>query len=81
MSDRLLGKTALITGGSSGIGRATAVAFAKEGAKVAIADISVTGGEETVKLVREINGEAIFIKTDVSSAIEVKQLIATFPRW
>ena len=73
--DRLLGKTALITGGSSGIGRATAIAFAKVGAKVAIAAISEAGGAETVNLIHQIDREAIFIKTDVSSAKQVRELM------
>jgi NAD(P)-dependent dehydrogenase (short-subunit alcohol dehydrogenase family) len=75
LNRRLDGKVALVTGGGSGIGRASAVALAREGAKVAIADISVEGGEETVNLIQQANGEAIFIKTDVSSAKEVKALI------
>jgi NAD(P)-dependent dehydrogenase (short-subunit alcohol dehydrogenase family) len=69
------GKVALVTGGSSGIGRASALAFARGGAKVVVADITVTGGEETVHLIERANGEAVFLKTDVSKAKEVKETI------
>jgi NAD(P)-dependent dehydrogenase (short-subunit alcohol dehydrogenase family) len=75
MTGRLEGKVALVTGGGSGIGRASALAFAKEGAKVVIADIDVAGGEETVKMVKEASGEAIFVKADVAKATEVEGLI------
>ncbi|NDJ25063.1 glucose 1-dehydrogenase [Nostoc sp. B(2019)] len=68
-------KVVLVTGGSSGIGRASALAFAKAGAKVVVADVDVTGGEDTVSKIEIANGEAIFIKTDVTKAVEVKQLI------
>ncbi len=71
---RFEGKVALVTGGASGIGRATALAFAREGAKVVIADINVAGGEETVKMIRGSGGEAIFVKTDVRIAEEVKNM-------
>ncbi len=74
---RFEGKVALVTGAGSGIGRATALAFAGENAKVVIADIAVDGGEETVRLIREAGGEAIFVKTDVSQENEVKSLIDT----
>jgi len=69
------GKVALVTGGGSGIGRASALAFAREGAKVVIADIAVKDGEKTVKLIREASGESIFVKTDVSKSVEVEKLV------
>ncbi|MGG1679161.1 SDR family NAD(P)-dependent oxidoreductase [Neobacillus sp. NRS-1170] len=72
---RLLGKTAIVTGGGGGIGRSTAILFAKEGAKVAVADIDSQLGEETVSLIKEAGGEAIFVKTDVSDSGQIKDLI------
>ncbi|MDR7240247.1 SDR family NAD(P)-dependent oxidoreductase [Neobacillus drentensis] len=74
---RLLGKTAIITGGGGGIGRSTAIRFAKEGAKVAVADIDSIIGEETVRLIKEKGGEAIFVKTDVTDSEQIKALINT----
>jgi NAD(P)-dependent dehydrogenase (short-subunit alcohol dehydrogenase family) len=68
-------KVALVTGGSSGIGRASALAFAREGATVVIADIDANGGNETVKAIRKNAGQAVFAKTDVSQANEVEALI------
>ena len=66
MAGQLDGKVALITGASSGIGRASALAFAREEAKIVVADIAVEGGEETVQLVKNAGGEAVFVKTDGS---------------
>ena len=77
-------KVALITGGSSGIGRATAIAFAREGAKVVVAARRVKEGEETVRSIEEAGSEGIFIKTDVTVEEEVQALIektiATYER-
>jgi len=69
------GKFALVTGGSSGIGKATALAFARAGANVVIASRRVAEGEQTVHEICERGGDAIFVKTDVSKALEVEGLI------
>jgi|SRR5581483_11968037 len=76
MAEALTGKVALVTGASSGIGRASALAFSREGAKVAVADVSIEGGEETVSLVKKAGGDAFFMKADVSKAAEVEALVA-----
>ncbi|MGA9842948.1 MAG: SDR family oxidoreductase [Nitrososphaeraceae archaeon] len=68
-------KVAIITGGSSGIGRATAVALAKDGVKVTIAARRATEGEETVQLVKESGSEGSFVKTDVTKEDDVKSLV------
>ncbi len=68
---RLAGKTAVITGGAAGMGRATSLAFADEGARVAILDIQTTAGEETAQLIRADGGMAEFIETDVSDSDQV----------
>jgi NAD(P)-dependent dehydrogenase (short-subunit alcohol dehydrogenase family) len=70
-------KVAIITGGSSGIGRATAVALAKEGVKVAVAARRIKEGEETVELVKDAGSDGIFVKTDVANEDDVKVLIET----
>jgi 3-oxoacyl-[acyl-carrier protein] reductase len=70
------GKTILITGGGSGLGRATAVIFAREGARVVIGDINEAGSRETVSAVEAEGSEAIFVKCDVTSRDAIKELIA-----
>jgi NAD(P)-dependent dehydrogenase (short-subunit alcohol dehydrogenase family) len=77
MAGHVAGKVALITGGGSGIGRAAALAFAREGAKVVISDIMVAGGEETIRLIKAAGGEATFVQADVSKATEIAALIDT----
>ena len=72
---QLDGKIALITGGGSGIGRETAVLFAKHGAKVAIADINPVGGQETVEMIAKQGGEAFFVQVDVSQASQVEHMV------
>jgi NAD(P)-dependent dehydrogenase (short-subunit alcohol dehydrogenase family) len=69
------GKTAFVTGGGSGIGRAACLAFGRERAKVVVADVNEKGGKETVKLIKEAGGEAKFIKLDVSDAQAVEKAI------
>ena len=75
MAGRLEGKVALVTGGSSGIGRASALLFAREGAKVVVADVAVEKGEETVRIIQDTGGEATFVRANVSRATEVEALI------
>src|ERR1700733_14403891 len=75
MTTELEGKVGLVTGGTSGIGRDTALLFAKAGAKVVVAGRRELQGEETVQLIRAAGGDGLFVKTDVSKASHVETLI------
>lgn len=77
MATGLEGKVGLVTGGTSGIGRETAVLFAKAGVKIAVAGRREREGEKTVELIHAAGGEGLFVKTDVSKASEVEGLIQT----
>lgn len=76
MSGQVAGKVALVTGGGSGIGRASAIALAREGAKTVIADVDVKGGNESAQEIEAAGGEALFVEADVSRSKEVEALMA-----
>lgn len=76
MAGILKGKIALVTGAASGIGRASALALARAGARVVVADMAVDGGEETVRLIAAAAGQAKFIRTDVTRAGDVEAAVA-----
>jgi NAD(P)-dependent dehydrogenase (short-subunit alcohol dehydrogenase family) len=75
MEKFLVGRTALVTGGGSGIGAATAILYAKHGANVIIADLNEKGGNQITSKIKEEGGQAIFVKADVSKAPECENLI------
>lgn len=75
MAQQLGGKSVIITGGGSGIGRAAAMVFTREGARVIVADVSEEGGNETVAMIARQGGEAKFQRCDVAVASDVDQLV------
>lgn len=72
---RLEGKVSIITGAGSGMGRTAALLFAREGARVVVAEHDADAGEETVRLVRDAGGEAAFVSVDVSSEADAKAMV------
>ncbi|MBP1468681.1 SDR family oxidoreductase [Candidatus Chloroploca sp. M-50] len=75
MVGQFTGKVALVTGAGSGIGRASALAFARHGAKVVVADIAEAAGEETAALARAEQTDALFVRTDVSRRADIEALV------
>ena len=75
MAGLLDGKSALITGGGGGIGRATALAFAREGARVAIADANAESAQQTVEQVNQAGGQAMSLSGDVTDSAQVQAMV------
>ncbi len=71
-NERFAGKVAFVTGATSGIGRATALAFAREGASVVVADISEQGNQETARMIEDACGRALAVRCNVTQAEDVK---------
>ncbi len=77
MAADLEGRVAIVTGAGSGIGEAAALIYAREGAKVVVADIHRPGGESTVRKITDAGGSAVFVETDVSREADVERLVAS----
>jgi NAD(P)-dependent dehydrogenase (short-subunit alcohol dehydrogenase family) len=73
--NQFAGKVAFVTGAANGIGRAAALAFAREGARVVVADVSEKGNEETARMIREIGGNALAVRCDVTRSDDVRQAL------
>ena len=76
MPGTLQDKIALVTGAASGIGRATSLVMAREGARVVVSDINAEGAEATLSAIKDLGGQGIFIHADVSKAEDVQALVA-----
>lgn len=77
---KLEDKVAVITGAGSGFGRESAALFAREGAKIVVADLNPESGRETVEMIQKAGGEAVFVKVNVTDSHEVKEMIETAVR-
>ena len=77
MNASFKGKVAFVTGAANGIGRATALAFARQGASVVIADVAEQGNRETARLIEEADGRALAVRCDVSRAEDIKAALET----
>ncbi len=75
MTKQFSGKVALVTGGASGLGRVSAIALAREGAKVLVSDVAVSEGEATAKMITDAGGQATFVKADVTKSSEVEAMV------
>ena len=75
MPDTLKDKIALVTGAGSGIGRATSLVLAREGATIVVSDVNADGGEETLSAIKDMGGDGMFVHADVSRAADVAALV------